>query len=224
MAVAWLAFQTFVGFLAEAQSGSPDSVILSMSVSSPVALPPSTQIPFQILIDPTLVDAAPIPTSTQASVSPATATSVLPETLTLSPTLQTLLTAVTNDDPVAPVKRQSQDRWIDVDLSAQRLDAFQGDQMLKSFDVSTGRKWTPTVIGKYRIYVKYRHADMAGPGYYLPAVPFVMYFFKDYGLHGTYWHDNFGTPMSHGCVNLRTEDAAWLFRWASVGTTVNIHR
>ena len=50
-----------------------------------------------------------------------------------------------------------------------------------------------------------------------------MYFYKGYGLHGTYWHNNFGTPMSHGCVNLATGDAGWLFSWASVGTVVNVH-
>jgi lipoprotein-anchoring transpeptidase ErfK/SrfK len=50
-----------------------------------------------------------------------------------------------------------------------------------------------------------------------------MYFYKGYGLHGTYWHSNFGTPMSHGCVNLTIPDAQWLYNWASVGTLVNIH-
>ncbi|MGH2524849.1 MAG: L,D-transpeptidase, partial [Anaerolineales bacterium] len=75
----------------------------------------------------------------------------------------------------------------------------------------------------YRIYVKYVAADMAGPGYYLPSVPYVMYFYLGYGLHGTYWHNNFGRPMSHGCVNLQTDQAGWLFNWASVGTPVNVH-
>jgi lipoprotein-anchoring transpeptidase ErfK/SrfK len=50
-----------------------------------------------------------------------------------------------------------------------------------------------------------------------------MYFYKGYALHGTYWHHNFGHPMSHGCVNLVTADAQWLYNWASVGTLVNIH-
>jgi len=50
-----------------------------------------------------------------------------------------------------------------------------------------------------------------------------MYFYEGYSLHGTYWHHNFGHPMSHGCVNMRTSDAAWLYNWASVGTLVNIH-
>jgi lipoprotein-anchoring transpeptidase ErfK/SrfK len=50
-----------------------------------------------------------------------------------------------------------------------------------------------------------------------------MYFYRGYGIHGTYWHSNFGHPMSHGCINLPTEEAEWLFHWASVGTLVNIH-
>jgi hypothetical protein len=73
------------------------------------------------------------------------------------------------------------------------------------------------------IYVKYEYADMIGPGYYLPNVPYVMYFYDGYGLHGTYWHSNFGTPMSHGCINLTIPDSEWLFYWADIGTLVNIH-
>jgi lipoprotein-anchoring transpeptidase ErfK/SrfK len=118
----------------------------------------------------------------------------------------------------------SGERWIDVDLSQQRVFAFEGDQIVETFLVSTGLPQTPTVTGQYRIYVKYRAANMSGPGYNLTNVPYVMYFFNSFGLHGTYWHHNFGYPMSHGCVNLRTKDAKWLYEWASVGTIVNIHR
>ncbi len=114
-------------------------------------------------------------------------------------------------------------RWIDVDLSRQMVFAYEGDVVVNSFVVSTGTWRTPTVTGQYKIYVKIRSARMSGPGYSLPNVPYIMYFYKGYGLHGTYWHNNFGTPMSHGCVNLRTSDAEWLFNWASVGTLVNIH-
>lgn len=95
---------------------------------------------------------------------------------------------------------------------------------MKGFVVSTGTWIHPTVIGTFNIYVKYRYANMTGPGYFLPDVPFVMYFYKDYGLHGTYWHHNFGTPMSHGCINFKISDAAWLYDFASLGTVVNIHR
>lgn len=95
--------------------------------------------------------------------------------------------------------------------------------MVNRFVVSTGTWRTPTVRGQFYVYVKYRYADMSGPGYYLPNVPYVMYFYKGYGLHGTYWHNNYGTPMSHGCVNLKPEEAAWLYEWSSVGTVVRVH-
>jgi lipoprotein-anchoring transpeptidase ErfK/SrfK len=114
-------------------------------------------------------------------------------------------------------------RWIDVDLSDQLTYAYEGDEIVNVFWVSTGTWDHPTVTGQYYIYVKYEYADMAGPGYYLPDVPYVMYFYDGYGLHGTYWHSNFGTPMSHGCVNLSIPDAEWLYNWADVGTLVNIH-
>ena len=74
--------------------------------------------------------------------------------------------------------------------------------------------------GTFRIYVKYRSTPMSGPGYYLPAVPHTMYFYGGYAIHGAYWHNNFGRPMSHGCVNMRLADAAALFNWAPVGTKV----
>lgn len=115
------------------------------------------------------------------------------------------------------------DIWIDVDLTKQYLQVYKGKNLLNGFSVSTGTWNHPTVTGQYQVYVKYVAADMAGPGYYLSSVPYVMYFYEGYGIHGTYWHNNFGTPMSHGCVNLRTEDAQWVYNKSSVGTTVNIH-
>jgi len=114
-------------------------------------------------------------------------------------------------------------RWIDVNLSTQSVYAYEGDTVVNSFVVSTGTRYTPTVTGKFKIWIKLKSTTMSGPGYYLPNVPYTMYFYKGYGLHGTYWHNNFGTPMSHGCVNLRTSDAEWLYYWASEGTVVNVH-
>ena len=115
------------------------------------------------------------------------------------------------------------EHWIDVDLANQRAYAYQGDTLVKTFVVSTGTWQHPTVTGKFKIYVKYRYTDMSGPDYYLPDVPYVMYFYQGYGLHGTYWHHNFGTPMSHGCVNFSIPDAEWVYGWTSVGTLVNVH-
>ena len=114
-------------------------------------------------------------------------------------------------------------RWIDVNLSEQRVYAYEGDIVVNAFIVSTGTSRTPTVTGKYKIWIKLKSTTMSGPGYHLTNVPYAMYFYKGYGLHGTYWHNNFGTPMSHGCVNLSIPDAQWLYNWAFEGTEVNVH-
>ena len=113
----------------------------------------------------------------------------------------------TEAPPEEPEERQppisADGRWIEVDLSDQMVYAYDGDTLVNSFLASTGTWMHPTVTGSFQIYVKYRYTDMSGPGYYLPDVPYTMYFYKGYGLHGTYWHNNFGTPISHGCVNLQ---------------------
>jgi LysM repeat protein len=118
-------------------------------------------------------------------------------------------------------------RWIDVNLSTQTLTAYEGQTPVMQALVSTGIWQTPTVVGTFKIYVKYPSTrmigDIGGDYYDLPDVPHVMYFYEGYGLHGTYWHNNFGTPMSHGCVNLSQTDAAWLYDWTSVGTKVVTH-
>ena len=114
-------------------------------------------------------------------------------------------------------------RWIDVNLTNQMVYAYEGNAIVNSFLVSTGLPETPTVTGRYRIYIKYRYKDLSGPGYYLPDVPYTMFFYEGYALHGTYWHNNFGRPMSRGCVNLSIPDSEWLYNFASVGTLVNVH-
>ena len=115
------------------------------------------------------------------------------------------------------------EHWIDVDLSDQMLYAYEGNTIVASFLVSTGVPAFPTVTGQYHIYIKLVSTLMVGDNYYLPDVPYTMYFYKGYGIHGTYWHNNFGHPMSHGCVNMYTPDAEWLFYWAPMGALVNIH-
>ncbi len=114
-------------------------------------------------------------------------------------------------------------KWIDVDLSSQTVRAYQGNTAVRSMVVSTGISRYPTPPGRFKIYAKYPSVTMSGPGYYLPGVPHTMFFYKGYALHGTYWHSNFGRPMSHGCINLTRGDAAWLYSWAPVGTSVVIH-
>jgi lipoprotein-anchoring transpeptidase ErfK/SrfK len=114
-------------------------------------------------------------------------------------------------------------RWIDIDLSAQRLTAYQGDMSVFSTLVSTGTARHPTPVGEFAVRTKIDAQTMSGADYYLPNVQYVMYFAGANAIHGTYWHNNFGQPMSHGCVNLPTADAAWLYSWASIGTPVMTH-
>jgi lipoprotein-anchoring transpeptidase ErfK/SrfK len=111
-------------------------------------------------------------------------------------------------------------KTIVVELDKQVVKAYQDGRLVRMVTVSTGLPGTPTVVGEFKIYQKYLSQTMTGPNYYLPEVPYVMYFYQGYGLHGTYWHNNFGQPMSHGCVNLPTEDARWLYQWADIGTPV----
>lgn len=165
------------------------------------------------------------PTATPTFTPTATPTETPTETPTATPTdtpppRSTSTPVVYND---IPNEVASDEFWVDVDLSEQMVYAYEGDTLLNSFLVSTGTAAHPTVVGQFRIWIMLRYTDMSGPGYYLPDVPYTMYFYQGYGLHGTYWHSNFGTPMSHGCVNLRIEDAGWIFARASVGTLVNVH-
>jgi len=113
---------------------------------------------------------------------------------------------------------------IEVSLSKQAVYAYQHGRLVYSGLVSTGLASTPTPVGSFKIRSKHAVLTMSGPGYYRAGVPHVMFFYEGYSLHGTYWHDNFGQPMSHGCVNLTQADAAWFFDWAPIGTEVVIRR
>ena len=116
------------------------------------------------------------------------------------------------------------EKHIYVDLTTQTLKAYQGDTLFLETKVSTG-KWFPSPTGEFSIWSKYRATLMSGGEgndyYYLPNVPYVMYFYnaqisqgRGFALHGAYWHDNFGHAMSHGCINMRTIDAQEIFYWS----------
>lgn len=121
----------------------------------------------------------------------------------------------------------TEDKTIYVDLTDQRLYAYEGDRLIYSFLVSTG-KWGKTPTGTFQIANKFRYVTMSGgskvlrTSYHLPNVPFTMFFGNDqipasrgFSIHGTYWHDNFGHPMSHGCVNMKTSEAEIMYNWAN---------
>ena len=118
------------------------------------------------------------------------------------------------------------ERYIEVDLSEQKLKAWDGGNLFLETPISTGLPWWPTPQGEFRIWVKLRYTRMEGGEgryyYNLPNVPFVMYFqnadvpgWRGYGLHGAYWHNSFGTPRSHGCVNLPIPEAEKLYYWTT---------
>ena len=141
-------------------------------------------------------------------------------------------------DPAATGKK-----WIEVSLSQQQLWAYQGNTLISTSLVSTGIEPNHTEQGTFHVRYKLEKTDMAGitdsngqvialgegegqtgTPYDVKDVPHVMYFNYDAeALHGAYWHNNFGVPMSHGCVNLPLDFATWLFDWAPLGTLVWVH-
>jgi hypothetical protein len=136
-------------------------------------------------------------------------------------------------------------RWIEVSLSQQQLWAYKGWTTILTTYVSTGLAPNVTLPGLFHIRYKLPKQTMTGftnntgevvafgdvapegedaQHYEVKDVPNVMYFsLSAEALHGTYWHNNFGNPMSHGCVNLPLDVAAWMYGWAPLGTMVWIH-
>jgi hypothetical protein len=127
-------------------------------------------------------------------------------------------------------------KHVEVSLNEQIVRAFEYDEQVFSARISSGipnnrlpedELPTGTPEGKFRIYAKQPSKHMGGiaggqevednGGFSLPGVPWTCFFASPggYAFHGTYWHDNFGLQMSHGCVNMRNEDAKWLFRWST---------
>lgn len=131
--------------------------------------------------------------------------------------------------PLNP-ERTLEDKRIEVNLSSQTLTAYEYDQIVFQTKISSGIATakrnprdlpTKTPIGEFRIISKYPSKHMGNGNlfattedYELPGVPWTSFFHEaGYAFHGTYWHDNFGVPMSRGCVNMRIEEAKWLFQW-----------
>jgi len=123
-----------------------------------------------------------------------------------------------------------EDKHIEVNLATQTLIAYEYERAVFQTNISSGIATaqqnpkdlsTNTPIGEFRIITKYPSKHMGNGSlfatpedYELPGVPWTSFFHEaGYAFHGTYWHDNFGTPMSRGCVNMRIAEARWLFRW-----------
>ena len=186
-------------------------------VVPPTDVPPAGVAAAEVIVQPTATTEIVAEVSTGEAIAQA---QIVPDT----PTAEYVAPPTAVANVPAPVSSPGGGvHWFDVDLSDQRMYAYEGDTLVRTFVVSTGTWQTPTLTGRFKIWIKLKSAPMSGPGYYLPNVPHIMYYDGDYGIHGAYWHNNFGVPMSHGCINLSLPDAEWAYNFASVGTVVNIH-
>jgi LysM repeat protein len=122
-----------------------------------------------------------------------------------------------------PTPTITQGKQIIVSVSESRVYAFQDGQLVRSVLVSTGRANTPTITGDFQIYLRVRSQTMSGPGYSIPNVEWVLYYHQGYALHGAWWHSNWGTPMSAGCVNMPNDEARWFWEnFGEIGTPVRV--
>jgi lipoprotein-anchoring transpeptidase ErfK/SrfK len=130
------------------------------------------------------------------------------------------------------IETQPYDKWLVADVTTKRMYAYEQTSLVKTFLVSAGAPKTPTVLGKYAIYAKYKSQDMRGLNadgsrYFQPDVPYINYFYQDYAVHGNYWRPGsyFGNiNSSHGCIGINTADSAWIYNWAPIGTPVIVHK
>ena len=121
------------------------------------------------------------------------------------------------------------DRWIEVNLEEQSIAVYDHNQLVYASLVSSGSQPFYTRPGLFHVYKKKELETMSGAFeadrsdyYYLEDVPWTMYFDDARALHGAYWHNFFGYPTSHGCVNLSPGDAHWIFDWAQDGEWVYV--
>jgi hypothetical protein len=121
------------------------------------------------------------------------------------------------------------ERWISVNLYEQTLGVYENGELVYATLVSSGLRGWWTQPGVFQVYKKYERDFMGGAFeadrsdyYYLEDVPWILYFDESRALHGAYWHNGFGYPRSHGCVNLSLADANWIFNWAQEGTYVEV--
>ena len=124
------------------------------------------------------------------------------------------------DAELSPIAPEVADKRIEVDLTQQKLFAYENGELVFTAPVATGHKGWETPTGNFRIERKRPSRHMAagdlaaGVGFDLPGVPWVAYFhWSGVAFHGTYWHNDYGTPKSAGCVNMKPDDARWLYRW-----------
>lgn len=126
-----------------------------------------------------------------------------------------------------PANAPTTGKWVAVDLYEQMMVAYEGTTPVAATLISSGLPPLNTNLGTFKVYQRLELTPLRGSmgeadGYSLPNVPYAMFFDKDIGFHGVYWHDGFGYMRSHGCVNLAISDAKWLFEWSSDAPEFNV--
>jgi len=131
---------------------------------------------------------------------------------------------------VTPAVTTTLARVLEVDLSEQRLYLKENDVVVDSWLISSGESRSPTITGHYRVNSHYRVQTMSSTSatdpywnYEVPNIEWIMYFNGSQAFHGVYWHNNFGTAMSHGCVGMPNYRAKQIYDWAPNGADVWIH-
>ncbi len=115
---------------------------------------------------------------------------------------------------LAPISPGHPDKWIQIDIPRQMITCFEGEQVVFSTPTASGTYRTPTPLGQFRILYKRHTRRMIGDDYDLAGVPFPTYFTRSgVAIHGTYWHNDYGRRYSHGCLNVPSRAARWIFRW-----------
>ena len=119
-----------------------------------------------------------------------------------------------------PSSIEADEIWIDADVSSQMFSIFEGDTLLFTTLMSSAKEGHVTPLGTYQIYDKAIGWDLgskdgAEDAYYMEDVPFVMHYYPRYAIHSAFWHDSFGEPASHGCINLSPKDAWTVYQLVS---------
>jgi lipoprotein-anchoring transpeptidase ErfK/SrfK len=119
--------------------------------------------------------------------------------------------------------KNSNQRWLEINVTTQRLTAWEGNNAVYAVIISTGKQSTPTATGLFTLENKQPLARLRGSNFDVPDVPYVLYYEGGGAIHGAYWLNRFGRPISHGTTYMAVNHARWLYNWSTVGMPIAIH-
>jgi lipoprotein-anchoring transpeptidase ErfK/SrfK len=128
-----------------------------------------------------------------------------------------------------PVKPEDGEHWAEVDLTKQTAYFYEGSKLVRTCIISSGTAKHRTRVGNFKVWLKVRKQNMKGGSkkddtyYFTPNVEWISYFDREIAFHYAYWHNNFGHPMSHGCINMNEEDAIFSYEYLQNEDRVIVH-